>query len=478
MKVLFAASEAVPFCKTGGLADVVGALPSALGRLGVQVTLFLPCYREVKTEGLALRSAGKVRVPIDGEDIEAELLCTEINEAVVCLVSCPRYYDREGIYGGRAGGFGDNAQRYAFFSRAVLEGARHLGRVPDVIHCHDWQTGLIPVYLKTLYSRDKDLGGIGTILTIHNLAYQGNFDYGALAAAGLPPALFADERLKHYNQVSYLKGGIVYADVVNTVSPTYAEEIQTKAFGCGLESTVRARRADLHGVLNGLNLELWDPAADQALVRRYRREDFPEGKAAGKAALQKECGFAPSPRAPLLSSVTRLDYQKGLDAVLEVLPGLMENGAQYVIAGTGDPELERKFREIVGRFPGKVHYDGTFEEPFARRAYAGADMFLMPSRFEPCGLGQMIAMRYGTLPVAVRTGGLADTVLPHGFLAGAATAAALSAALAEALRCYQDEEGWRLRVDAAMARNFAWDPSAAKYLELYRTAAQRNGPAA
>jgi len=474
MNIVFAASEAVPFCKTGGLADVAGALPKALARKGARVSLVLPYYRAVRCGGFKTESLGKVPVPFNGEAGEAEILRAESEGFDSFFIDCPRYFDRDGIYGPKGGGFEDNAARYAFFSRAVIETVRSLRLSPDVFHCHDWHTALIPVYLSALYEEDAALSRAGTLLTIHNLAYQGSFGGEVLGPAGLAESAGALAGLKHNDGVSYLKGGLASSDILNAVSPTYAREIQTEEYGCGLEGLLRKRRGDLYGVLNGLDLETWDPAVDAALARPYQAGKAYPGKAECKAALQKECGFDVEPDALMLGSVTRLDHQKGLDVALEVLPALLEKGAQYVLVGTGDPDLEKGFAALEKRFPRRVHIHATFDDPFARRVYAGADVFLMPSRFEPCGLGQMIAMRYGTLPVATRTGGLADTVSPHGFLAAGARVPDLARACEETFEKFLDKPGWRRRVLAAMETDFGWDRSADEYLGLYAKA-QRAG---
>lgn len=470
MNIVFAASEAVPYCKTGGLADVAGALPKALAAKGARVSLVTPYYREVRSGDFETESLGKVSVPFNGEVAAAEILRVPSEGFDSFFIDCPRYFDRDGIYGPKGGGFEDNAARYAFFSRAVIEMTRFLKLGPDVFHCHDWHTALIPVYLSALYGEDAALSRAGTLLTIHNLAYQGSFGGEVLGPAGLAESAGALTILKHKNGVSYLKGGLGFADILNTVSPTYAREIQTEEYGCGLEGLLRERRGDLYGVLNGLDLEVWNPADDGALARTYRAGDAAMGKAECKAALQKECGFDVEPDALMAGSVTRLDHQKGLDLALKVLPALLEKGAQYVMVGTGDSKLKKGFAALEKKFPRRVHFHATFDDPFARRVYAGADVFLMPSRFEPCGLGQMIAMRYGTLPVGTRTGGLADTVSPHGFLADKARVPELARACEEAAETFSDKSQWRRRRRSAMEADFSWDRSADEYLGLYEKA--------
>lgn len=474
MHVVFAASEAVPFCKTGGLADVAGALPKALGRLGARVSLFLPRYRATAGSGIRARPAGGTfAVPLAGERVEGRLLRAEAGGVEAWLVDCPRFFDREELYGEEGRDYDDNALRFAFFCRAVLEGCRLAGLKPDVLHGHDWQAGLLAAYLRSVYGEDPAWKGTGSVFTVHNLAYQGVFPREAAAAAGLPESELSPERLEYHGSVCYLKAGLVYSDRINTVSPGYAREILRPESGRGLDGVLRARAADLSGVLNGLDVEAWDPRTDPVLPRRYGPGDLEEGKAACKAALQRACGFAEDPAAPLIGSVSRLDPQKGLDLALEVLPEFLDGGAQFAALGSGDPELKRRFQDMAAARPDRFHARHSFDDPFARLIYSGCDVFLMPSRFEPCGLGQMIAMRYGALPVGVRTGGLADTIPPHGFLAEEASAPALRAALRSAIEELRDRKGWGRRARGAMSADFSWDRSAGEYLKLYRAAVRR-----
>lgn len=475
MNIIFAVSEAVPFCKTGGLADVAGALPKALARSGMHATVFLPAYRAALSLGIKTTPAETIRVPMGRDVVEGRILQARAGDVDYRLIDCPRFFDRDALYGPAGGEFEDNALRYAFFSRAVLEGAALGGRAPDVFHCHDWQTGLIPAFLKTVYAQHPILGKAVSLYTVHNMAYQGVYAKAAVDAAGLPEGLYAKGAAEFFGKLSYMKAGLVYADRISTVSPAYAEEIQTKEFGCGLEETVISRRDVLAGILNGLDTDLWNPAQDTHIAQSYSAEDVKTGKVSCRSALRKECGFDMKGVMPIMGSVTRLDRQKGLDIALEVLPEFLEKGGQYVLVGMGDPVLEEGFTRLAKRWPDRVHYHDTFDDPFARRVYAGADIFLMPSRFEPCGLGQMIAMRYGTLPLAVRTGGLTDTVAPSGFLADAANAGALRTALQEAVSVFQDSAAWENRVADAMNTEFDWAASAKRYVEIYRSMVDGEG---
>jgi starch synthase len=450
------------------LADVCGALPKEISHLGEEVLLCVPYYKAVREQFLGSEEADRFSVTVGEKVIPVIVRESAAGGVRTFLLDIPELFDRDGIYGPSGGAFEDNDLRYAVFCRALLEAAKRAKFKPDVIHCHDWQTALIPVYLKTILKEEAFYAEARTLLTIHNLAYQGVFPEAALKTAGLDSDLADGEKLGHYNQANFLKGGLVFADILNTVSPTYAKEILTEPFGCGLDWVLRRRAKDLHGILNGLDLKLWDPAGDGALPIQFSANEVASGKAAAKASVRKECGFLDDPNTPLMSIVSRLDHQKGLDVALEVLPDFIDRGGQFVIVGTGDPVLEKAFTELAGKYPDRAHHRKTFDDPFARRVYAGADFFLMPSRFEPCGLGQMIAMRYGTIPIAVRTGGLADTVPARGFVAEKPEPELLGGALKCAEDAFNDETVWFDRVLAAMAEDFAWGASAEKYCALYR----------
>lgn len=470
MTVVLAASEAVPYSKTGGLADVAGALPKALAAKGAKACLFTPAYRGSKA---GASEAAKLRVPLGGAELECRILRAPLGGADAYLVDHPAFFDRAALYGEGGKDYPDNAERYAFFSRAVLEACRVLRLAPTVFHAHDWQTGLVPALLKTTFKDEPSLRGAASVFTVHNMAYQGVFPKSVLGSTGLPSSAFTSDGVEYWDQVCYLKAGLAYADVLTTVSPTHAREIQTPEHGRGLEGLMRRRGADLHGVLNGLDLELWDPSKDEALPKRYTSADVAEGKAAAKAALQKALGLEARPDAFLVGSVTRLDAQKGVDVALSAVEPLLAAGAQYALLGSGDPALETAAKAFAAARPGRAAYTGRFDDPLGRLIYAGSDAFLMPSRYEPCGLGQLIAMRYGTLPVVVRTGGLADTVPPHGFLASVPEVPAVASALAEAARSFAQPRAWAKRREGAMAAGRGWGPAAARYLELYTLAGSR-----
>ncbi len=480
MKILVAASEAVPFCKTGGLADVVGALTQRLGASGHDVCLFLPKYRAVRAASLEGGIVQQVPVPLAGGRVEVGLRFLHRRGVAVYFVDYPLYFDREGLYGSAGKDHEDNDKRFALFSRAVLEGAKAIGFKPDVIHLHDWQTGLVAAHLKRHYKDDPHFKDAACVFTIHNMAYQGNFPRAALEAGGFGPEDWSSEGLEYYGQVSYLKAGLVHADKLTTVSPSYAREIQTSPDrGFGLEGLLNRRSKDLKGILNGIDLETWDPGRDAALPRRYTANDAAAGKAACKEALQREVGLEVRGDRPLIGVVSRLDYQKGLDIALGALEARLDR-CQLVMLGTGDPSLTEMFAALERRRAGSVHFHRSFDETFAHRIYAASDIFLMPSRFEPCGLGQMIAMRYGAVPLVSRTGGLIDTVFEkseggrpaNGFMCEPGDGAGLAAAFDRALEAAKTP-AWNDRVRAGMGADFSWDASVAAYLDLYKEAARR-----
>ena len=482
LRLLLISSEVEPFAKTGGLADVAGALPQALATLGHDVRVLMPKYRGVERHGTLRTAVPRVRVPIGDRTTEGALLEGRLGRAVpVYFLAHDHYYDRPALYGTGQGDYLDNCERFIFFCRGALEALRALGWTPHVIHANDWQSGLVPVYLETLYKDDPALGEVATLFTIHNLAYQGVFWHFDMPLTGLGWDLFTPAGLEFYGKLNFLKGGLVFADVLNTVSKTYAQEIQTAEFGCGLEGVLQYRRADLHGVVNGIDVAAWDPATDRDLTKPYSAEDL-AGKAACKQALAQELGID-ADGAPIIGIVSRLAAQKGLDLVLAALPELVDAGFALALLGAGEPGLETAFGDSARASRGRVAIRTGFDNALARRIYAGADMFLMPSRYEPCGLGQMISMRYGTIPIVRRTGGLADTVVEArparrtgtGFGFAEPTARALLEAATRALAAYREPALWRQLQRNAMAQDFSWPASAREYVALYRKAAKAAG---
>jgi starch synthase len=482
MKILIVASEAAPFAKTGGLADVVGSLPRALRQLGHDVRVILPCYQAIDEQGYSLRKGRKsVEVSIDGVVRKGLLRQSTLDGVTFYFIENREFFQRSGLYGDGTGDYADNALRFGFFCRAVLQFLRRLDFRPDVLHLNDWQSALIPVLLGTELKDDPFFAGMGTVLTIHNIGYQGLFPPETLEALHLNPALNDLEKMEYFGQISFLKGGIVYADRLNTVSESHCQELQTPELGFGFDGLLRKRHEHLSGILNGIDTKTWDPELDSALPVNYSAGDL-RGKASNKKALQKELGLEQANR-PIVAMVTRLDSQKGLDLVEEAWEELLRRDLQIVLLGTGEPKHRDFFAAEKDRHPGQVAIHLKFEETLARRIYAGSDLFLMPSRYEPCGLGQMIALRYGTLPLVRRTGGLADTVIDAGENASAAngfsftdySASALLAAMDRALQLYDDRRAWLKLVRRAMSSDFSWARSAKHYLELYQQATEAKG---
>ncbi len=469
MRILFVASEVYPFAKTGGLADVAGSLPKALQQLGHEVNVVMPRYGFIRNPRMDM---GSFTVPMgDGESEVAELKEDSLDKArkvPVLMVDHHRYFaNRDKLYM-----YDDDGRRFAFFCRAVVETARFLNLRPDVIHCNDWHTGLVPVYLKTVYGKDPKLAGTRTLFTIHNQQYQGIFDREVFDYTGLPEETFTMEGLEFFGNLNFLKAGIVYADHVNTVSKTYAKEIQTPEFGHGLDGLLRRLSHKVSGVVNGIDVEEWDPVHDPRIPHPYAPGDL-RGKGLDKRELQREAGLKPTERVPLLGFISRLVDQKGLDILMPALPRILEE-AQVVILGTGDPKYHEGLTALAHRARGFGLYL-KYDEDLAHRIYAGSDMFLMPSKFEPCGLGQLISMRYGTVPVVRRTGGLADTVMDYdeqpdvgtGFVFDEYTSAALSGAVRRAVRAFHDDRRWAKVVHNAFGQDFSWRASAEKYSQLY-----------
>ncbi len=477
MNILLISSEVAPFAKSGGLADVAGALPRALRRLGHDVRIVLPCYRTVRQRFPLEKTGIDIEMVVDGRPQRAEILQTSLEDVPVYLVEQPHYFDRDGLYGTAAGDYPDNAERFGFFCRTVLELPRRLHWRPDVLHCNDWQSGLVPVLLRTTHPKDRFFAATGSLLTIHNLGYQGVFPAKILSSLGLDPHLLTPTGLEYWGQLSFLKGGVVFANRVNTVSETYCRETLTPAYGFGFDGILRARGTAYSGILNGLDERQWNPATDAALTKTYN-SDNPKEKADCKCALQKELGLTVDPELPLLAMVTRLDTQKGLDLVEAAWERLLARNLQLVLLGTGEEKHMRFFADRQGSQPEQVAIRLAFDDALSRRIYAGSDLFLMPSHYEPCGLGQLIALRYGCIPVVRRTGGLADTVTDpaedaataNGFTFGEPSPLSLLVAVDRALNLYRQPQRWLTMVRRGMRQDFSWDRSAQHYLELYRQA--------
>lgn len=483
MKILLVASEVAPFAKTGGLADVAGALPQALARLGHDVRIFMPWYHTVSEKSFPTERLGiKVEVEVGGLKRSTELRQGQLGEVPVYFLDYPEFFQRQGLYGTPAGDYPDNAQRFGLFCRAVLKALPLLDFCPDVLHLNDWQTGLIPVLLRSERMNDPFYAHTATVMTIHNLGYQGLFAAETLTELQLDPGLFQMEGLEYYGQLSFLKGGLFFADWLTTVSPTYCQEIQTPEFGHGFDGILLKRRKELVGILNGIDTEQWNPEQDPALSKTYSATK-PAAKMQNKAALQKRLGLARDSHLPIVAMVTRLATQKGLDILEAAWPQLIRRPLQFVILGDGEEQHKAFFRRLQDRQRELVSITLSFDDALARQIYAGSDLFLMPSHYEPCGLGQLIALRYGAIPLVRRTGGLADTVVDadtnpqgNGFVFKAPTAKALLRTLDRALKRYQDHDDWARLVARALHGDFSWDQSARRYLEIYQQAGEsKNG---
>jgi len=479
MNIVMAASEAFPFCKTGGLADVVGALSQQLaGKKKNTVLLFLPHYRNIRQVSSLKVVPGVYYIPIGGKIEPVTLSYVNWGKVLVFFIGNRKYFDRPDLYRTKSGDYADNDERFIFFSRAVLEGCKFVGFRPDIIHCHDWQAGLIAAYLKTVYKLDAFFTRTRSLLTIHNIAYQGHFGYSSFEKAGFHPVDFIPSKFEYYGGMSFLKSGIVFADNINTVSPNYAKEVQTDpAMGFGLEGLLKYRRKNFYGIVNGIDTEVWDPEIDGLLPMGYDAATFSKNKPISKQQLQKTVGLQETAQKPLVGIVSRLDYQKGLDMALGVLEKL-HGKAQFVVLGCGDPELEKQYKALAKKYPQDIAYIGKLDEALAHQIYAGADLFLMPSRYEPCGLSQMISMKYGTLPVVTKVGGLVDTVIGYkpgsdnaattGFFIEKFSMAGIAGALETALSLYADKKLWNKLVKNAMLKDHSWDKSAQDYLDLYK----------
>ena len=475
MRILFVASEGLPFSKTGGLADVVEGLPKALVALGHEVGVVLPRYRSTKVSAIVLPSltipmGNRLRFPAVADG-------TLVAGVRYYFVDDPEYFDREQLYGEQGTDYPDNAERFAEFSRAAIEIAKHVWP-PDVIHCHDWQTALVPVLLRTLYADDLLVRGVPVVFTIHNLGYHGLFPREILGRLGLPENLFHMDALEFYGKVNYLKAGLVFSDYLTTVSRKYAQEIQTPEYGHGLDGVIRRRADHLQGILNGVDYSAWSPEQDILIAAQYSAKDLSGKRLCKKDLLEQFKLPAKSLARPVIGIVSRFADQKGFDLIAQVAEQLLEVNLSIVALGTGEPKHESLFRELASRFPGKVGVKIAYDNTLAHKIEAGADMFLMPSRYEPCGLNQIYSLRYGTVPVVRATGGLDDTIEPfdaksgrgNGFKFEAYTGQALVGCIRQALTVYQDDQAWRKVQANGMAQDFSWKVSAAQYAQLYERA--------
>lgn len=477
LKVLFVSSEVSPLAQTGGLGQVCGSLPPALAGLGLSVKVVMPLYGSVDRRAHGLRPAGlELRVPLAGRGIKASVWEGELAGCPLYLLGNEGLYDRSGLYGDQDGDFADNALRFAFLCRGATELARSLGEPVDLVHAHDWQTALLPAYLAT---RPFDLGplaGAASLLTIHNLFFQGLFAREQFSVTGLPDYFNGVAGAEFWGQISFLKAGLVTADAINAVSPSYAQEIQTPAGGMGLEGVLARRRSDLYGILNGVDYAVWSPQSDPLLPAPYSARDL-SGKRVCRRALLEAFGLPPAGEdTAILGFVGRLTEQKGVSLLLSAAPALLERQVRLVLLGTGEPRFAQALEDLAQRFAGRVGLRLAYSEPLAHLMQGGSDIMLMPSSFEPCGLNQMYALRYGSAPLVHAIGGLRDTVIPFdpargqgtGFIFAAYEREAFLAALDQALAVWAQPKLWRQLMGNAMAQDFSWGASARAYLRLYQ----------
>lgn len=459
MKVAMCVSEVVPFAKTGGLADVAGALPQALEQLGEEVIIVMPRYKAI--------SDSKFKIQRLKEDIAYSVIGNNIR---VYFVENDEYFNRDGLYTDKTGDYKDNLERFSFYGKRTLELLKEINFKPDIIHVHDWQTALIPVYLKTLFIKDPFYKDIKTILTIHNIGYQGLFPKEQFPKLGLDWSLFNIEGLEFYDKINILKGGMEFCDIINTVSPTYSKEIQTKEFGFGLEGVLHKRSTSLFGILNGLDYSIWSPETDKFIAKNYSLKNI-QDKYKNKEDLQRSCKLPRKLDVPLFGIVSRLAQQKGFDILADAIGSICKMSLQLVILGTGDLKYHLLLEKIVKKYPKVISLHLRFDDPLAHKIYAGSDVFLMPSKYEPCGIGQMIAFRYGTIPLVFKTGGLADTVNEdNGFIFERYYKDDLIKTIRKAVLAFKNKKKWTTLMSTTMRCDFSWEVSAKKYLELYAKA--------
>jgi starch synthase len=485
LKILIAASEAVPFAKTGGLADVAGALPKALKKAGHDVRLVMPRYKSIDEDkcGIKINDTGKT-VEVDialfkhvGAIRESTLPGTDIP---VYFIDCGEFFYRDELYRTPQGEYYDNPERFMFFSRAIVEMVKRLGWIPDVINCNDWHTGLVPAYIKTIYAWDSIYKDIATVYSVHNLAYQGYCDKEKIIHAGFNWGMYTPDKMEFYGGMNFMKTGIVYADVVNTVSENYKKESETLQFGYNLEGVLKSRNPDYHGVVNGIDYDIWDPAHDKFLTVNYDINSI-QLKEGVKKKLLEDSGLKYVENVPLLGMVSRLDWQKGLDFVAAIIDDLMRLNIQFVVLGTGEQGYHDMLYNHMKSFPQKMAVHLKFDNRLAHEIYAGADMFLMPSNFEPCGLSQLISLRYGTVPVVRATGGLVDTVQQYNFKTKQGTGFLFPGyypgdflqAIRIACDTYKNKTTWGRIVENGMKQNFSWDRAAEDYVGLYKEAIEK-----
>ena len=485
LRVLFVTPEAVPFAKTGGLADVAGALPKFLQGLGCDVKVVMPYYRMVKESGLPLQYLGQeIEVPIGDEILKADIYQGQLDQGIsVYFIGRDEFFDREYLYSTPKGDYFDNAERFIFFSKAVLIFCQLMAFSPAIIHHQEWQTGLIPAYLRSIYQNDPLFSRTAVVFTIHNIAYQGVFKKEKFSLTGLPNEMYNPEGIEFWERINFMKAGIVYADAINTVSQKYSEEIQTSEYGYGLEGILRKRKEDLYGILNGVDYQDWDPSHDAYLIARYNFQDL-SGKRECKKDLLKAFNLPPSlENFPLLGMISRLADQKGFDLLAEILDELFTLDIGLILLGTGEQKYHDLFTEVARKYPQKAGIRIAYDDRLAHKIEAGADFFLMPSKYEPCGLNQIYSLKYGTIPIVRATGGLDDTIVNYdpttgkgnGFKFVRYDAREFLNQIRVAIGFYSKPEQWKQLLRNAMEADFSWQRSANLYFQLYREALEKKG---
>ncbi len=486
LKVLFLSPEVAPFAKSGGLGDVAGALPLSLKHYGVDIRIAMPFYRVVKEAEFDKRNLIRdLEVPLGPANLKADILETRLEDIPVYLLEREEMYDRPNLYGNSRGDYYDNLERFSFFGHAALSLAKHLDFAPDIVHCHDWQTGIVPALLKGPYSKVKGLSDAASVFTIHNMGYQGIFPGNKLAVTGLSPTgFFHPGGMEYWGNISLLKAGIIYSDAITTVSPTYAAEIQDTEHGMGMEGVLKGRASSLYGILNGVDYNKWDPVVDDYITTNYSA-GFMSGKTRCKEALIKEMRLDPSLlKKPLCGVISRLDNQKGLDILIKILDDMVNLDVGLVVLGSGDERIQDDIKEAMDRHQGKIAAFMGFNDSLAHRIMAGADLLIIPSRYEPCGLTQMYALKYGTIPLVRATGGLNDTIETfdektgkgNGFKFRPDDSKALLNEIKRAVRLFKNKKVWKRLMLNAMAADFSWDRSAKAYLDLYNAISHRPSP--
>jgi starch synthase len=481
MKVLFVSSEVAPFAKTGGLADIAGSLPGELKALGIDISVIMPLYGTIDKKKFKLKNTKKrVKVKIRDYEVTGDIYKADtVNNVTTYFIKNDNYFKRENLYGTPQGDYLDNCERFTFFSRAVIDFLKVFDYKADVIHVNDWQSGLIPVYLKTVYMSDPFYKKMATLMTVHNLAYQGLFWYYDMPILNLSSYLYSPRYLEFYNNINFLKGGLVFSDIITTVSKKYSKEIQTKEYGCGLEGVLKERAKDLHGVLNGVDYSIWNPEGDKLIIKNYSAGDI-KGKGACKKDLQKLFKL-PQKDVPVIGIISRLADQKGFDLIAEVIDKVMKLELQLVVLGTGEEKYHDLFKAIAKKYKKKAGIMIAYDNTVAHKIEAGADFFLMPSRYEPCGLNQIYSLKYGTVPIVRATGGLDDTIINYSFKTKKGSGIKFSKynskellkAVNSALNLYADKTKFLKLKKDIMGLDFSWEVSGKRYIELYKKAIKK-----